>query len=297
MTTVVTAGAAVQDFVLTVDRLPQGDGKTFAHSARVVGGGPAATAAATVVALGGTARFVGRVGDDEPGRWIREDLERWGVDVTLLATVPGARSAVSSVVVASNGDRMIVNHTDDALFAAPPPPVTDGVDAVLADLRWPQGALGVLREAREQSVPGVLDFDTNTAGEQGAETLRHASHVVFSMPALRALTGVDDAQDALVTASGLTTAVLAVTRGSAGTIWLDGRLVRTVPAHEVDVVDTLGAGDVFHGAFALRLAEGGSVAESLEFASVAAALKCTRPGGREGLPSRTEVDQHMEDDS
>lgn len=296
MTVVVTVGTAVQDLILTVDSLPRGDGKTFADNATIVGGGPAATAAATVVTLGGAARFIGRVGDDAAGAWIRADLDRWGVDTTLLATVPGIGSAVSSVVVASNGERMIVNHTDPALFAAPLPTIPSDVDVVLADLRWPAGALAAMIAADRLGIPGVLDVDLNTGGDTAVEAIRHASHLVFARPMLAELSGHADPERGLRhIAKEVPNAALAVTLGSEGTLWIDRDESRVVPAFDVEVVDTTGAGDVFHGAFALRLAEGATVEECLHFASAAAAAKCRRSGGREGLPDRQEVNALMEE--
>lgn len=84
--------------------------------------------------------------------------------------------------------------------------------------------------------------------------------------------------------------MLGVTLGAAGYLWLEGDAARSSSAPAVQVRDTLGAGDVFHGAYALALAEGRDIAAAAAFANVAAALKCTRPGGRAGIPDRAEVD-------
>jgi sulfofructose kinase len=101
----------------------------------------------------------------------------------------------------------------------------------------------------------------------------------------------DDAE-ALKRLAALTPAFLAATRGPRGTIWLnqDGAL-RETPAFPVQAVDTLGAGDVFHGAFTIRLAEGCDIPEALRFAAAAAALKCTRHGGGQAAPQRFEVEE------
>jgi sulfofructose kinase len=88
---------------------------------------------------------------------------------------------------------------------------------------------------------------------------------------------------------------LAVTNGPEGVYWLDGDAVRHMPAFKVDAVDTLGAGDTFHGAFTLRLAETGDAIESLRFASAVAAIKCTRFGGTSGAPTRDEVDAFLKE--
>ena len=93
-----------------------------------------------------------------------------------------------------------------------------------------------------------------------------------------------------------TDAFLAVTTGAGGVWWLDGSEIRNQPAFPVEVVDTVGAGDVFHGALALALAERQPEPAALRFASAAAALKCARPGGRAGTPARSEVEELLKGD-
>lgn len=122
--------------------------------------------------------------------------------------------------------------------------------------------------------------------------LTAASHLLFASEQVQQTAGVTDDSEALKRLAGLTPAFLAATRGPNGTIWLNeaGALEET-PAFPVDAVDTLGAGDVFHGAFTLRLTEGGDAREALRFAAAAAALKCTRHGGGLAAPQRIEVEE------
>lgn len=121
--------------------------------------------------------------------------------------------------------------------------------------------------------------------------LTAASHLLFSSEQLQETAGVADDGAALKRLAGLTSAFVAATRGPHGTIWLnDAGTLEETPAFPVEAVDTLGAGDVFHGAFTLRLAEGGGVREALRFAAAAAALKCTRHGGGQAAAQRIEVE-------
>jgi len=114
--------------------------------------------------------------------------------------------------------------------------------------------------------------------------------VVFSSECLRATTGLDDLGAALERIAGATRSFLAVTNGPEDVLWLEGRALRRSPVFAVKAVDTLGAGDVFHGAFALALAEGRGVVAALRFAAAAAGLKCTRIGGSAAAPARAEVE-------
>jgi sulfofructose kinase len=122
--------------------------------------------------------------------------------------------------------------------------------------------------------------------------LTASSHLVFSSEALQSTAGIADDAEALKKIAKLTPSFLAGTRGAQGTLWLDQRRnLQQTPAFPVHTVDTLGAGDVFHGAFALAITEKQDVPDALRFASAAAALKCTRFGGAFAAPQRTEVEE------
>lgn len=286
MTTVCAVGLAVVDAVLAVDRLPNRPGKHFAGNGCLVGGGPAATAAVAVARLGGTARLVARVGDDPLGELIIHDLGVEGVDTSGVEVVADRGSPLSAVLVTADGERTIVNHTDPALHDEPPrnlPPA----EAFVADIRWPIGAAAAMTTARERGVIGVLDLDTSHLPVP-EEAVTAASHVVASAEALGPIGPPEVALRAL---AERTSAWTAVTAGADGVVWLEDGEVRRLAPPAVEVVDTLGAGDVFHGAFALALAEGRPEADALRFASAAAAMKCTKAGGRAGIPTRAEVDE------
>lgn len=310
MKTVLCVGHAVQDHVYTLPRLPVGGSKNRASGFASVGGGPAATAAVAVARLGGAARLAARVGDDEVAGEIERELRGHGVDCALLRRFPGRASSRSAVFVDGAGERMIVNHTDPAMPADPSwlaEVDLAGVDAVLADVRWPDGAAVMLARAKAAGLPAVLDADVPLP--QASPLPRAATHVAFSLPGLRdhlglsadAPLGIEDCAAALQRIARDTGAWCAVTLGAEGVLHVDGASpadrgeaggpkVARSPAFPVTAVDTLGAGDVWHGAFALALAEGADEAAAVRAASAAAAIKVTRPGGRAGAPTRAERD-------
>jgi sulfofructose kinase len=296
MATILIAGVAVVDFVFLLDEMPMRAEKHRAKDAAIVGGGCAANAAVAVSRLGGKARLAARLGDDPVGAMIVADLEAEGVDCTLARRFPGGRSSFSSVFVDAAGERQIVNFRDgDLSFDAGwlEQAMPGDFDAALADTRWPQGAAALLSAARALSRPGVLDAEPPIA--EATEALQVASHVAFSAQGLREFVGIDNLEKALADAVKHTRAWLCVTDGPREVIYLDEGAVRRIPAFEVKVVDTLGAGDIWHGAFALALGEGKREAEAARFANAAAAIKCMRFGGRTGTPARHEVEQFMRD--
>jgi sulfofructose kinase len=294
MSSVLCVGHAVQDFVFTVPALPDRGAKYRATRFETVGGGPAATAAVAIARLGGRSALAARVGDDAAADMIVAELTAYGVDCVHVRRCAGCASSVSAVIVDARGERMIVNHLDAALPGDPswlPVPAHAGVKAVLADTRWPEGALAALLAARVAGMPGVLDADRPIPPD-GA-LLRAATHVAFSSDALADYSGITDPAHALAEVARGLTGWCCVTAGGNGVFALARGELRHYPAFEVPVVDTLGAGDVWHGAFALALAEGHDEAAAVRIASAAAALKVQRTGGRAGTPTRVELDSFL----
>ena len=293
---VLCIGQATLDHVFEVGRFDAIGHKTRARSHRVVGGGVAANAAVTVSRLGGTAAFCGCVGDDPDGVRVIDALRRERVNTRHVLRVPDVATPVSSVIVADGGARTIVNHTDPRLFdrAAPRLDIEE-LGAILVDGRWPDGARAGLEFARLCGLPGIVDVDRLPTGPDELDLLLlTASHLVFSSDALADLAGTPDPAAGLAFARERTDARLAVTRGGAGGAWLDDDgTAHAIRPFDVEVVDTTGAGDVFHGAMALALAEGQPERLAYAFGSAAGAMKCTRPGARDGIPSRAEVQQHI----
>ncbi|MCG8443922.1 MAG: PfkB family carbohydrate kinase [Caulobacterales bacterium] len=294
MSTVLCAGHAVEDHVFQVPALPTTAAKHQARGFAVVGGGPAANAAVAISRLGGEARLAARVGEDAVGRSIVRDLETEGVDCSLVRAFTGARSSLSAVMVDADGQRMIVNYLDPDLPADPAWLIggfPERVDAVLADTRWPTGAAAALARARERGVPGVLDADHPVPRED--RLLAAASHIAFSADGLARFLGDDDLKAGVARMAEETGVWCCVTDGAHGVYIAARGAVDHVPAPSVHAVDTLGAGDVWHGAFALALAEGREERAAVRFANAAAAIKCTRAGGRDGAPSLAEVRAFM----
>jgi len=218
-------------------------------------------------------------------------LAREGVDCGPCVRIAGAVTPLSAVILDASGERLIVNHRDEGLSAAriaDPAQAVRGCNAVLADNRFAAFVLPLCAAARTAGIPAVLDGDRPTQATD--ELLAVCSHVVFAADGLRATAQCDDFAQALARVAGRSSAFLAVTDGANGVFWREGRTLRHLPALAIDAADTLGAGDVFHGAFALALAEGAPDVMALQFANVAAGLKCTRFGGGTGAPTRAEVE-------
>jgi sulfofructose kinase len=288
---VICVGHCTRDYIVSVAEIPKEPVKFRALDWTEIGGGLAATASVAVARLGGRAVFCGRVGDDDVGVAIRKELEAEGVDTAWLRTLKQARSPRSMVLVDAKGERLLAAYIDTA-FPGDADWLSPSLDGVLlVDLMWPTGALRMLEQAQAMRMPSVVDADatTRTAPGDVSAILKRASHCIFSRGGLAQHSGHDGIAPALRAIREHHGGYVGVTDGENGYYWLEQDEVAHMPARRVTAVDTNGAGDAFHGAFALGLARGQNERDAAEFATVVAALKCTRPGGRAGLPSADEV--------
>ncbi|MER8644827.1 sugar kinase [Mesorhizobium sp. M0589] len=289
-----SVGALTLDTILRVETLPTHQGKFIASDGIQIASGMATSAACAARRLGAEVFLWASAGDDAVGDQLLAGIEAEGVDCGFVRRVEGARSALAAILVDAHGERIIVPFYDPKAQADPEAvPVADlsGFDAVLVDVRWPGAAALALTAARSAGRPAILDADTAPV-EVLERLLPLASHIVASESAARIVCGhALDPETACADLASRTDAFVAVTGGAAGSWWHDrsAGCVRHIAAPKIKAVDTLAAGDVFHGAFAVALAETMPIEQALRFASAAAALKCQRFGGRLGAPNRDEA--------
>jgi sulfofructose kinase len=198
-------------------------------------------------------------------------------------------------IVEGDGNRLVVPYHDEAVDKSPDwLPLADIARAGMlhCDTRWVEGAEHALCAARDKGVPSMIDADVAPI-----EVLRRlvplATYAVFSDAGLCIYAGCDDVEFALRRVAAEHGGHVGATCGERGYFWFEDGDIHSVPAPAVEVVDTLSAGDIFHGAFALALLEGCAIRDAAHFACTAASLKCTRFGGRLGCPTRTEVEAFM----
>ena len=290
---VMVAGIAALDTIYPITTPLVAGEKHRCPRVETVLGGNAANAARAIARLGGRAELLARLGDDDTAALIRADLAAEGVGHALSPPLPGCQTSRSAILIEPGGARTIANMFDPAFPDAPdwlPTTLLPGTSAVLGDIRWETATLRLLELARAAGLPGVLDGDR---APRDSRLITAASHIAFSMQGLEELTGIADAPSALTAFARSQTMggdrFFAVTDGPNGVFALIDGAIMHVPAPQVAAVDTLGAGDVWHGAFALALAEHQPLHEALTFANHAAALKCARPGGGAGAPWRHEM--------
>jgi len=297
---VLCIGMPVRDLTFRIDGLPERGFKVNASHFDEICGGNALNGAIGIVRLGGRASICGPMGDakETSSKYIFEKLGHEGIETRHIVHMPGLVTPISNIMIDPSGERTIVTFRDPELWKVQLPPSDEllkDCHAILTENRCAEFCTDLCAEARRRGIPVIVDVDRTMSMREGLLTA--SSHLVFSSEALQATAGVADDAEALKKIARLTPSFLAGTRGALGTLWLDdnGNLQQT-PAFPVHTVDTLGAGDVFHGAFALAVTEQQELPEALRFASAAAALKCTRFGGAFAAPQRAEVEEFLNQD-
>jgi sugar/nucleoside kinase (ribokinase family) len=283
---------------MRVEAFPAAGTKVQASDFIVTVGGQAGNAAVAVARLGARTLYAGALGDvsDEIAGQILAALAREGIDCRGAVQVENAITSVSLIMIDRTGEKIIATRRGGGLSEAVPADAAALVaraDAVLLDNRYPNFVRPILDAAAARGIPRVLDLDGKA--DYDDPLLAGSTHVISSTEALKGTTGTGDPAEGLQRLGRYYRGFLAVTDGPEGVYWLDNGAVRHMDAFHVHAIDTLGAGDTFHGAFTLRLVECGDVVEAMRFASAAAAIKCTRFGGLMGAATRDEVEAFLKE--
>lgn len=285
---VLCVGLACYDLIFTVDHHPGPDEKARASAFMGCGGGTAANAAVAAARLGASTAFIGYLGTDIYGDQHLAELHAAGVDTRLV--VRGAEAtSLSAIFVKPDGARSIVNYREAIVTRLTPAHVSFAQmrpRTILFDGHQPALAIAMANWARDHNIPTLLDADTVNEGHD--ELVRLCTLIAASERFSQEYTGASSPQAGMAMLAQQAPAVI-VTLGERGLIWQRGTQTGALPAFPVQVVDTTGAGDAFHGALAVGIAQGMAWDEMLRFASAAGALCCTRRGARPGLPSLAEV--------
>jgi sulfofructose kinase len=292
---ILCVGMPVRDLTFRVQGVPARGSKENASHFEEICGGNALNAAIGIVRLGGRASICGPMGDarETSSRYIFDKLAHEGIDTKHIVHMPGLVTPISAIMIDPSGERTIVTFRDPELWKVRLPDtdeLLEDCDAILTESRAAAFCNDLCVEAGRRDIPVIVDVDRAMSLREGLLTA--SSHLVFSSEPLQETAGIANDGEALKKIAKLTPSFLAGTRGPQGTIWLDeNQTLQQTPAFQVHTVDTLGAGDVFHGAFALAITEKQDLRQALRFASAAAALKCTRFGGAFAAPQRAEVEE------
>jgi len=287
-------GMSVRDLIFRIRDLPPRGAKYPAEHFDEIAGGNALNAAIGIVRLGGAVLYAGPMGDasHKADTFIFDQLAAEGIDHSGVVHMPGLVTPLSSIMIDPTGERTIVTYRQPELWKVKLPPadtLLKDCAALLTENRCAEFVTDLCAEAMRRGISVVIDADQVMSLSEGL--LRASSHLIFSAETLYATAGTDNTEQALRRIARLTPSFVGVTHGAHGMSWLDrDGALHHMPSFPVHTVDTLGAGDIFHGGFTLAIAEGQGIEQAMRFAAAAAALKCTRFGGAFAAPKRDEVE-------
>lgn len=288
---VVGIGSTVYDTLMVVDGFPAEDTKMQGIETKIQGGGPCATALVAAARLGVYAAYMGTVGDDPFGRYMMSDLEKWGVNVQYVRRAPD-RVSFHAVVLLNkqNASRTCVWNKG----TVEPPTQADVNEMVLShakvlhlDGHMLTAAIHAARLCKRLGVKVSYDAGGTYPGIENL--LPHVDYLIPSEEFALKITRAETAEDAIHRLYETYRPEIAiVTQGSRGGILLDEKGLRRYESFKVDVRDSNGSGDTFHGAFVAARIKGMDSGAACVYASAAAAIKCTRLGARLGMPTDAE---------
>ena len=292
-------GAVAVDDLLFLDEFPRPDTKMAIQRRERHAGGLAGTALVAARRMGRSCAYAGSLGDDELSAFIVRRFEAEGISVRHLARQDGARPFHSTILVdTSTRTRTILFDAENVIGAHPSSPAEGllrSVKVLLVDHVGLEGMVRAARIAGSAGIPVVADLERDL-GPLFRELLGLSDHLILPFEFARRISGAEDGPGILRALWTDGRAAVVITCGP------DGSWYRTVeepdavfhqPAFKVQVVDTSGCGDVFHGVYAAGLCEGMAAAERIRFAAAVAALKAMHPGGQKGIPLRPEADRFV----
>ena len=288
----VCVGVITVDTIALVDKYPSADERVVAQEISRAGGGPAAVAAVALSRLGIKSAIVGTIGDDADGKEVLRIFEKEGVDTSGISI--GVSATAGSVIVASKEHSARAISTRQPMVQAP---INESAKKLIAQAQWVHvDHVGINRLAELGISRGngpLISFDAG----YGVETFDPITIDLF-VPTDRQMAlrypGIDLAV-ALENDSMKAGNTVVTTQGSAGSAGFSPETgLVTAPGFTVDVMSTLGAGDVFHGALVAQLIHGFPLQAAMRRANAVAALSCTGLDGQSKIPTTTELDAYLE---
>ncbi len=292
MAKIVGIGANVFDTLYTVERYPVEDTKLRAGEVKVSGGGPCATGLVAASKLGASCAFIGNLSDDNGAKFLKEDFEKYGVDTSYIKIKHGYDTFCSCIWLAKETtSRTCVFFRGNV----PPTEIDENIEKAIADAEVlmvdgnDMDAAIVGAKIAKESGTKVL-YDAGGLYEGVEMLLPYADILIPSEEFAIAHTGAENEQEAArILFEKYSPEIVVITQGKEGGIIFDGQKMQEYPAFLVDAVDSNGSGDVFHGAFAFAITNNMDYKKACIFSSAVSALKCTRFGSREGVPTYDET--------
>lgn len=296
---IVGLGLSVIDIVGVGPYYPQEDTKITLSESDWQAGGSTATGLVTGQRMGAGTCFLGQLGLDYFGQKILESLKQEGVDTRFVKVYHDTLSQYSfSYTSQQTGSRtMFINlnkHWNTFFFDAHVRQVVQQARLLMLDRHETKAGIEAVKAANEKGIPSIFDPSSHVTDEI-EQLLRLVTYPVLPERFIEKYCHTKDLAEGAREILKLGAKAVVVTSGSEGSILVTADGVEQIPAFKVQVVDSLGAGDVYHGAFAYGILQGWELKNVCVFASAVAALKCEHVGGRKGIPNFYQVKAFLQE--
>ena len=287
MNSILVVGLVTVDLIYYLNKLPDNAIKYVSEKQILSTGGNASNASIAISRLGGSVSFVSTVGNDFFGNYIINELKKENIDTKNIIKRNNINTSNSCVTIDDRGERQIVNFRSKELDFNDNYFIKKNIfNAYLTDGRLENASTFILKEAKKNNKPGILDAE-NPVNEKA---VKEASHIAFSLQGLESFTNTTSIKNSLKIVKNIANNFSCVTDGANGVFYLDEDELIQLKPPKIDAIDTLGAGDVWHGAFTLAISLGKPLFEACTYANIVASKKCESLGGIKGSPYKFDND-------
>ena len=291
-------GICAVDYICLLSYYPELDEKLDAQQFSFQGGGPIPTALVTLARLGAKTAYLGIVGHDDNGKFVLKQLEQEGVDISAVIVDKNCATNQAFIWIDNqSGKKTIVLNKNSA--AAPLMPNEISISHIKTtkylhiDGRETEATIAAIEMAKDAGVKVILD--AGSPRKELTKILNLVDYPVVSESFCKSYLSTSSYEKGLEKLMNFGATAAVITCGAKGCYGADENGVIYQPPFNVEIIDTTGAGDVFHGAFIYSLLQNWSLEKNLEFSSAAAAINCTHLGGRAGIPGIKKINQFLEE--
>ncbi len=286
-----SVGSIFLDHIIKINSFPKKPIKVIAEGIEKRLGGSAAVASFTIKKLGIDSSFIGRLGDDEVSKYLKEELNTFKIKHQDIITIKGAKSSQSYVYEDKNGERLLAAFNEKKLLNSNKLPKISFANntTFMSDLRWIEATLYIAKNCKKKNLIQVVDLDNYKLNNKVKQIVDLCSFPIFSETGAFEYTKIKSIIGSLKKMYSKKRKFYAITAGEKGVYWIENGNIFNCKPPKIKVVETNCAGDVFHGAFAAFIHQKHSVMDTMKLATATASLKCTKKGGIYSIPSYSSV--------
>ena len=286
-----SVGSIFLDHIIKINSFPKKPIKVLAEGIEKRLGGSAAVASITIKKLGIDSSFIGRLGDDDVSKYLKEELNTFKIKHKDIITIKGSKSSQSYVYEDKQGERLLAAFNEKKLLNNKKLPKISFTKNItfMCDLRWIEATLYVAKNCKKNNLIQVVDLDNYKLNIKVKQIVDLSSFPIFSETGAFEYTKIKSIIGSLKKMYSKKNKFYAITAGEKGVYWIENGSVFNCKPPKIKVIETNCAGDVFHGAFAAFIHQKHSVMDSMKLATATASLKCTKKGGIYSIPSYSSV--------